>query len=157
MLAAAGIDLPVYPAKGYSVTVPVTASNRAPVVSITDDDAKIVVSRLGERLRIAGTAEFNGFDDSINDARAGAVLAAGLRLFPDSMDRDGAEFWAGLRPLTPDGVPVIGGTRFRNLILNTGHGTLGWTMGVGSGRAVADLMSGKPPEVDLTGFGIDRF
>lgn len=157
MLAATGIDLPVYPAKGYSATVPVTASNRAPVVSITDDDAKIVVSRLGDRLRIAGTAEFNGFDDSINDARAGAVLAAGLRLFPDCMDRDGAEFWAGLRPLTPDGVPVIGSTRFRNLILNTGHGTLGWTMGVGSGRAVADLVSGKTPEVDLTGFGIDRF
>ncbi len=157
LLAAIGIQIPVYPAKGYSATVPLTAPDRAPVVSITDDDAKIVVSRLGDRLRIAGTAEFNGFDETINETRANAVLAAGERLFPGCMDGANAEFWAGLRPLTPDGVPVIGPTRLRNLILNTGHGTLGWTMGVGSGQVVADLIDGRKPEIDLTGFGADRF
>ncbi|MFM2129753.1 MAG: hypothetical protein RL477_1299 [Pseudomonadota bacterium] len=157
MLAAAGIDIPVYPAKGYSATVPLSAPDRGPRVSITDDDAKIVVSRLGDRLRIAGTAEFNGYDETIDEGRARAVLAAGERLFPGCMDGAAAEFWAGLRPLSPDGVPVIGVTRYRNLFLNTGHGTLGWTMGPGSGRAVADLVSGRTPEVDLSGFGPDRF
>jgi D-amino-acid dehydrogenase len=157
LLADIGIRLPLYPAKGYSATVPVTDDRRAPHVSLTDDDAKIVISRLGDHLRIAGTAEFNGFDTTINDARAGAVLAAGERLFPGCMDGARAEFWAGLRPLTPDGVPVIGRTRFTNLILNTGHGTLGWTMGVGSGHVVADLVTGRAPEIDLAGFGPERF
>ena len=157
LLAAIGIKITVYPAKGYSATVPLAAPDRAPVVSITDDDAKIVVSRLGDSLRIAGTAEFNGYDETINETRARAVLTAGERLFPGCMDGASAEFWAGLRPLTPDGVPVIGPTRLRNLILNTGHGTLGWTMGVGSGQVVADLIDGRKPEVDLAGFGADRF
>ncbi len=157
LLADIGIRLPIYPAKGYSATVPITDATRAPHVSVTDDDAKIVISRLGDQLRIAGTAEFNGFDTKINDVRAGAVMAAGERLFPGCMDSEGAEFWAGLRPLTPDGVPVIGRTRFINLILNTGHGTLGWTMGVGSGHVVADLISGREPEIDLAGFGPERF
>lgn len=157
LLAAVGIRIPVYPAKGYSATVPVIDPARAPSVSITDDDAKIVVSRLGNRLRIAGTAEFNGYNETIVEQRARAVLAAGERLFPGCMDTAAAEFWAGLRPLTPDGVPVIGQTRFVNLVLNTGHGTLGWTMGAGSGRAVADLVTGQKPEVDLSGFGAERF
>ena len=157
LLAPLGIRIPVYPAKGYSATVPVTGSNRAPTVSITDDDTKIVVSRLGDRLRIAGTAEFNGYDTNIDPGRARAVLDAGARLFPDSMDLDAAELWAGLRPLTPDGVPVVAVSRYPNLILNTGHGTLGWTMACGSGRAAADLVAGKTPDVDLAGFGPERF
>lgn len=157
LLAPLGIHIPVYPAKGYSATVPVRGDNRAPTVSITDDDTKIVVSRLGDRLRIAGTAEFNGYDTEIDPGRAHAVLDAGARLFPDSMDLGAAEFWAGLRPLTPDGVPVIARSRYPNLILNTGHGTLGWTMACGSGRAAADLVAGNAPEVDLTGFGPERF
>jgi D-amino-acid dehydrogenase len=157
LLAAIGIRLPIYPAKGYSATVPVTAPERAPMVSITDDDAKIVVSRLGDKLRIAGTAEFNGFDDTINEARARAVLAAGERLFPGGMNGEEAEFWAGLRPLTPDGIPVIGYTHLKNLIVNAGHGTLGWTMGVGSGQVVADLVSGRAPEIDLAPYAPARF
>ncbi len=157
LLRPLGIRIPVYPAKGYSATVPVTGSNRAPTVSITDDGTKIVVSRLGDRLRIAGTAEFVGYDDSINQRRARAVLEAGARLFPDTMDLEAAELWAGLRPLTPDGIPVIGPTRYPNLFLNTGHGTLGWTLACGSGRALADLMDGRAPEVDLADFGADRF
>lgn len=157
LLAAIGIDIPVYPAKGYSATVPLSAPDRGPHVSITDDDTKIVVSRIGDRLRIAGTAEFNGYNEIINESRARAVLAAGEKLFPGCMDTGGAEFWAGLRPLSPDGVPVIGRTRYTNLILNTGHGTLGWTMGVGSGQAVADLVAGRTPDVDLSGFGPERF
>lgn len=157
MLKPMGIRLPIYPAKGYSATVPVTESNRAPMVSITDDDHKIVLSRLGNRLRIAGTAEFNGYNAEIDPVRAKAVLDAGAALFPGAMDLPNAEFWAGLRPLTPDGVPVIGRTRFRNLILNTGHGTLGWTLACASGRIGADLATDAPVEHDITGLGPDRF
>jgi D-amino-acid dehydrogenase len=157
LLAGIGIRLPIYPTKGYSVTVPVTASNRAPHISITDDDAKIVVSRLGDKLRIAGTAEFTGFNTLINAPRARAVLDAGLRLFPGAMDAEGAEFWAGLRPLTPDGIPVIGGTKLSNLYLNTGHGTQGWTMGPGSGKALAEMISGNSPAVDLSPYDAERF
>jgi D-amino-acid dehydrogenase len=157
LLAAIGIRLPIYPAKGYSVTVPVTATNCAPQVSITDDDAKIVVSRLGDKLRVAGTAEFAGYDTNINAPRARAVLEAGLRLFPGAMDEEGAEYWAGLRPLTPDCIPVIGGTKLSNLYLNTGHGTHGWTMGPGSGKALAELISGTSPTVDLSPYEGERF
>jgi D-amino-acid dehydrogenase len=157
LLAGVGIRLPIYPAKGYSVTVPITMSNCAPQISITDDDAKIVVSRLGDKLRIAGTAEFAGFNTMINAPRAHAVLNAGVRLFPGAMDVEGAEFWAGLRPLTPDGIPVIGATKLPNLFLNTGHGTLGWTMGPGSGRALAELIAGHNPSVDLSPYDAERF
>ncbi|MDH3240878.1 MAG: D-amino acid dehydrogenase [Alphaproteobacteria bacterium] len=157
MLKPMGIRVPIYPAKGYSATVPVTESNRAPMVSITDDDHKIVLSRLGNRLRIAGTAEFDGYNAEIDRVRAQAVLDAGDALFPGAMELPKAEFWAGLRPLTPDGVPVIGRTRFRNLILNTGHGTLGWTLACASGRIGADLATDAEPEHDITGLGPDRF
>ncbi len=157
MLKPLGIRLPIYPAKGYSATVPVSDPSRAPRVSITDDDHKIVVSRLGNKLRIAGTAEFNRYNTDINPVRAGAVLSAGAGLFPGALDLKRAEFWAGLRPLTPDGVPVIGRTRFRNLILNTGHGTLGWTLACASGRIAADLATGAPLEHDVTGLGPERF
>ena len=144
-----GIDLAIYPAKGYSVTLPVADPARAYTVSLTDDEHKIVFSRLGERLRIAGTAELNGYETAINEARCRAILRRTEELFPGAGDASHAEFWTGLRPATPSNVPYIGGTRYRNLFLNTGHGTLGWTHSCGSGRALADIVSGREPEIDF--------
>jgi D-amino-acid dehydrogenase len=144
-----GIDLAIYPAKGYSVTVPLADAARAYTVSLTDDEYKLVFSRLGDRLRIAGTAELNGYDKSINEVRCRAILRRMLELFPGAGDAARAEFWTGLRPTTPSNVPYIGGTRYPNLYLNTGHGTLGWTHSCGSGRALADLVSGRRPEIDF--------
>jgi D-amino-acid dehydrogenase len=157
LLRGVGIRLPVYPAKGYSVTIPVGEHAGAPVVSLIDDEFKMVYSRLADRLRIAGTAEFAGYDVAVTDRRARFLLAKAMELFPDCGDAARAEFWAGLRPSTPDGVPVIGRARLANLFLNTGHGTLGWTMACGSGRVVADLVSGRSPEISLAGLGAERF
>ena len=144
-----GIDLPIYPAKGYSATVNVVDAAKTPRVSITDDAAKIVFSRLGNRLRIAGTAELSGYSTELNPVRCEALIRRAKLVFPDAADYDHPEFWTGLRPSTPSNVPVIGRTKYPNLFLNTGHGTLGWTMACGSGAALADLISGKPPEVDF--------
>jgi D-amino-acid dehydrogenase len=152
-----GLALPIYPAKGYSATLPITNPAAAPTVSITDDENKLVFSRLGERLRIAGTAELAGWDRSMTKSRAEAVVRKGRSLFPHAGDYAAAELWAGLRPVTPDSVPILGRTRFANLWLDTGHGTLGWTMSCGSGRVIADLVSGRSPEIDLSGLELDRF
>lgn len=150
-----GIHLNIYPAKGYSVTLPVADAARAYNVSMTDDEYKLVFSRLGERLRIAGTAELNGYSTELNEVRCRAILRRVLELFPGASDPAGAQFWTGLRPATPSNVPYIGATRYSNLFLNTGHGTLGWTHSCGSGRAVADIISGRKPEIDFafTGLG----
>lgn len=152
-----GIRLPIYPAKGYSATVGVDNPDAAPTVSITDDEFKLVYSRLGERLRIAGTAELAGHDSSLNAVRAGAVVDRARALFPGVGDYDHARLWAGLRPVTPDSVPIIGPAPIENLFLNTGHGTLGWTMSCGSGRIIADLVSGRAPEIEMEGLGLGRF
>lgn len=152
-----GLNLPIVPAKGYSVTVPVANHAGAPFVSVTDDEHKMVYSRLGDRLRAAGTAEMAGYDRSLNPVRARLILDNARRLFPDGGDFERAEPWAGLRPVTPDSVPVLGATPFANLWLNTGHGTLGWTMACGSGRLIADLVSGHPPAIPMDGLEISRF
>lgn len=157
LLKPLGMALPVYPGKGYSVTIPIGGHLGAPTLGLIDDEFKMVYSRLGGQLRIAGTAEFAGWDTSVTEARARFLLTKALELFPNCGDVEHAEFWAGLRPSTPDGVPVIGRTGLDNLFLNTGHGTLGWTMACGSGRVVADLMLGRTPEISLDGLGIDRF
>jgi len=157
LLRPLGVRLPVYPAKGYSVTLPTEGYGGAPRVAIIDDEHKIVYSRLGERLRVAGTAELAGYDTRVRERRSRAILKAAMALFPRCGDPARAEFWAGLRPTTPDSTPVIGRTRFDNVLINTGHGTLGWTMGAGSGRLIADLASGKIPDIDLDGLGIERF
>ena len=143
------LPVPVYPLKGYSITLPLGPGDAAPTVSLTDEACKIVISRLGNRLRAAGTAELTGYDRSVNPVRCNAILRRIGELFPalgaiNTMDR-----WAGLRPATPGNVPVIGRTRLRNLYLNTGHGTLGWTLACGSGRALADLVSGRQPDVEF--------
>jgi D-amino-acid dehydrogenase len=144
-----GLYLPIYPAKGYSASVPVADPAAAPTVSLTDDSAKIVFSRLGERLRIAGTAELSGYSTDLNPVRCEALIRRAREMFPGAGDYDRATFWTGLRPSTPSNVPLVGRTKFPNLFLNTGHGTLGWTMACGSGRALADIISGKQPEVDF--------
>ncbi len=157
VLKTAGLGLPVYPAKGYSVTIPVADAGEAPSVGLIDDEHKMVYSRLGGRLRIAGTAEFAGYDAAVDTRRARSLLAKAIELFPRAGDPAQATLWAGLRPSTPDGVPLIGPTPIEGLCLNTGHGTLGWTMACGSGRVVADLVSGRTPEIALDGLGLDRF
>ncbi len=152
-----GLRLPIYPAKGYSATIAVTDPGEAPTVSLTDDENKLVYTRLGERLRIAGTAELAGWDRDMTPVRAQAVVRKAKALFPHAGDYEAAELWAGLRPVTPDSVPILGPTRFANLWLNTGHGTLGWTMCCGSGRILADLISGRRPEIDMDGLTLARF
>ena len=144
-----GINLNIYPAKGYSVTLPVVDRSKAYSVSLTDDEHKLVFSRLGERMRIAGTAELNGYSTELNEVRCRAILRRVTRLFPGASDESQAQFWTGLRPATPSNVPCIGGTRYANLYLNTGHGTLGWTHACGSGRALADIVCGREPEIDF--------
>jgi len=152
LLRPLGLRLPVYPAKGYSATIALADDSVAPTVSLTDDQHKLVFSRLGQRLRVAGTAEFAGFNTDINAARCRALLARSYSLFPRAGGRDTVEFWAGLRPATPNNVPLIGRSRYGNLFLSTGHGTLGWTMACGSGRLIADLVSGRTPEIDAADY-----
>lgn len=151
------LKLPIYPAKGYSVTVPVIDDAMAPKVSITSQDHRLVFSRLGNKLRVAGMLEFNGYDTELNDQRARIVLNNALKMFPRAAERDNAVFWTGLRPMTPDGIPVLGRAKHENLILNTGHGMLGWTMAMGSARVTADLVAGRAPQIDLGGLGWERF
>jgi len=144
-----GIFLSVYPAKGYSVTMPVKNPAAAWSVSLTDDEHKLVYSRLGDRLRIAGTAELTGYNLDINHVRCEAIVKRTMDLFPEAGDPSKAQFWTGLRPSTPSNIPYIGRTKYPNLFLNTGHGTLGWTHACGSGRSLADIISGRKPGVDF--------
>ena len=148
MLKPIGITIPVYPAKGYSATLSTEGFVGAPTVSLTDEAMKIVFSRLGNRMRIAGTAELDGYSTSLSLIRTEALVRRARELFPGAADYDNPIYWTGLRPATPSNCPLIGRTRMSNLFLNTGHGTLGWTEGCGSGRALADLVAGKVPEVD---------
>ncbi len=149
LLTGPGLKIPVYPLKGYSITLPLGAaeSMTAPEVSLTDEAHKIVISRLGDRLRAAGTAELAGYDASVNPVRCNAIVRRIRQLFPGLGGITAVERWAGLRPATPNNVPIIGRTRLRKLFLNTGHGTLGWTLACGSAKALADLVSGRKPEV----------
>jgi len=151
ILQPLGIHIPVYPLKGYSVTLRLgpTEAAAAPTVSLTDEAVKIVISRLGNRLRAAGTAELTGYDTTINAARCAAILKRIRTLFPGLRAISTVDNWTGLRPATPNNIPVIGRTRLRNLFLNTGHGTLGWTLACGSGKAIADLISARKPEVEF--------
>jgi D-amino-acid dehydrogenase len=156
LAAPLGIRLPIYPAKGYSVTMPVKDASQAHQVSLTDDEYKLVFSRLGDRLRIAGTAELNGYDRDLNRVRCEAIVRRVEELFPGAGDATQAQFWTGLRPATPSNVPIIGRSKLANLYLNTGHGTLGWTHSCGSGRSIARIVSGLAPEVDFAFSGVER-
>lgn len=148
LLRPLGVSLPIYPVKGYSVTFPIKNPQATPTISITDSESKTVLTRLGDQFRIAGTAEFTGEDNSLNPARAMALVQRAQLLFPEAAHYDQPEFWSGLRPATPSNRPIIGQVGSSNLFLNTGHGTLGWTLSSGSARAVALLIAGQKPEVD---------
>lgn len=152
-----GIHLPIYPVKGYSITLPVEDHNRAPVSTVMDETFKVAVSRLGDRIRVGGTAELTGYDLSLPENRRRNVEHVVSDLFGGAADLSKAEFWTGLRPMTPDGTPIIGPTSYDNLYLNTGHGTLGWTMSVGSARVIADLISGRQPEINPDGLSVHRY
>ena len=158
LLKPFGLTLPVYPVKGYSITVPVADPDRAPVSTLLDESYKIAITRLGNRVRVGGMAEISGFDRSLPARRQATLLHSLTDLFPGGAKVDGeTNFWSGLRPMTPDGPPVIGKTPVDNLFLNTGHGTLGWTMACGSGHLIASLIGGTAPAVDPGGLGIDRY
>ena len=149
-----GIHCLIYPAKGYSASFPIIDAQRAPTVSLTDSKHKVVFSRLGETLRMAGTAELSGYSRTLNMVRCEAMTAQARELFDGVLDFERVQYWSGLRPSTPSNVPIVGRTRIPNLYLNSGHGTLGWTMGAGSGRAIADIVSGKMPEPEFPFIGI---
>jgi len=149
MLAPIGVASRVYPVKGYSVTIAIGGHRGAPTVSLTDVERKLVLSRIGDKLRVAGTAELSGYGTEIDRVRCDAIVKRTFELFPDAGERAGATSWTGLRPATPSNVPEVGATRYRNLYVDTGHGTLGWTLACGSGRALADLIAGRKPAVDF--------
>ncbi|MBM3584238.1 MAG: D-amino acid dehydrogenase [Alphaproteobacteria bacterium] len=146
-----GLRLPIHPVKGYSLTFPIVDAARAPTVPGVDEHALVAFSRLGDRLRLTATAEFTGYDTTHRPRDFAVMLRAVRELFPGAADYDRPERWACLRPMTPDGPPIMGRAGKANLWLNTGHGHIGWTMAAGSGRVVADQVMGREPEIDLTG------
>ncbi|HBK45854.1 MAG TPA: D-amino acid dehydrogenase [Xanthomonadaceae bacterium] len=157
IVLALGMKLPVYPLKGFSLTLPIVDPARAPTSTILDESYKIAITRFDERIRVGGMAEVAGFDLSLNPKRRATLEMVVNDLYPGGGDLARAEFWTGLRPATPDGTPVVGATAYPNLFLNTGHGTLGWTMACGSGRYLADLMQSRRPEIATEGLDIFRY
>ena len=154
--APLGLDLPVYPVKGYSLTVPLVDASLAPQSTVLDETYKIAVTRFDNRIRVGGMAELAGFDMQLDLRRRATLEMVVQDLFPGG-DVPAATFWTGLRPMTPDSTPILGGTRYGNLFLNTGHGTLGWTMSCGSGRYIADLVTGRQPDISSEGLSLDRY
>ena len=157
MLKPLGLRIPVYPVKGYSLTLPIVDVAHAPESTIMDETHKVAVTRLGDRIRVGGTAELAGYSLALREPRRATLAHVVSDLFPGAGDLARAEFWCGLRPMTPDGTPIVGPTPLANLLLATGHGTLGWTMAAGTGRVIADLVSGRKPEVDLDGLTMARY
>lgn len=152
-----GIDLPVYPLKGYSITVPIKDASRAPESTVMDETHKIAITRLGDRIRVGGMAEIAGFDFSLSPKRQRTLTHSVEDLFGGAGDQSQATFWCGLRPMTPDGTPIVGRSPISNLFLNTGHGTLGWTMSAGSGRLLADIISGRATDIESEDLGYSRY
>ncbi len=157
LLRTIGLEIPVYPVKGYSLTIPISDASAAPVSTVMDETYKVAITRLGERIRVGGTAELAGYSKTLRGPRRATLEHSVGDLFPRGGDVAQASFWTGLRPMTPDGTPVIGPTRYRNLFLNTGHGTLGWTMSCGSGRLIADIVSERRPNIAYEDFAMSRY
>ena len=157
LLRPVGIDIPVYPVKGYSITLPIVDPAGAPESTIMDETHKVAVTRLGDRIRVGGTAELAGYSEALREPRRATLEHVVRDLFPRGGDLGQASFWCGLRPMTPDGTPIVGATPLRHLLLATGHGTLGWTMAAGTGRVIADLVSGRAPEIDVAGLAMARY
>ena len=156
LLLSSGLDIPVYPVKGYSLTIPIRDEAMAPVSTVLDETYKIALTRFDNRIRVGGMAELSGFDKNLRPQRRATLEMVTSQLFPGG-DLARAEFWTGLRPMTPDSTPIVGRTPHKNLFLNTGHGTLGWTMACGSGRLLADIVSGKATEISTEGLSVDRY
>lgn len=152
-----GLQLPVYPVKGYSLTVPLRSEQGAPVSTVLDETYKVAITRFDQRIRVGGMAELTGFDMRLNPRRRATLEKVVNELFPQGGHLAQAEFWCGLRPMTPDGTPIVGGTPFRNLSINTGHGTLGWTMACGSGKLLADQLCGHQTDIDTEGLALSRY
>ena len=150
------LDLPVYPVKGYSLTIPIVDPAFAPQSTVLDETYKIAITRFDERIRVGGMAELSGFSHALNENRRATLQMVTQDLFPGG-DMAQASFWTGLRPMTPDSTPIIGATRFKNLFLNTGHGTLGWTMACGSGKLISDLVLNHTPDINTEGLSIKRY
>ena len=157
LLKRIGISIPVFPIKGYSITIPVADPKGAPESTVMDEAYKVAITRLGDRIRVGGTAEVAGYDLNLYPARRATLVHSVGDLFGRGGDLSKATFWTGLRPMTPDGPPVIGPTRYKNLHINTGHGTLGWTMACGSARVLADQLSGRAPDIDATDLALTRY
>ena len=157
MLTSLGLDLPVYPLKGYSLTIPITDVAMAPVSTVLDETYKVAITRFDQRIRVGGMAEVSGYNLDLNPRRRATLEKVVGDLFPLGGDIPAAEFWTGLRPKTPDSTPIVGRTAYRNLWLNTGHGTLGWTMAAGSGQLLADLIGGRPAAIRHDDLSIDRY
>jgi D-amino-acid dehydrogenase len=157
LLKPLGLRIPVYPVKGYSITVPISDPQFAPESTIMDETHKVAVTRLGDRIRVGGTAELAGFSLNLREPRRATLNHVVTDLFPKGGDVANARFWCGLRPMTPDGTPIVGPTPIDNLLLATGHGTLGWTMACGTGRVIADLVSGRRPDIDVSGLAMARY
>ena len=157
LVAPFGMRLPVYPVKGYSITAPILDPERAPVSTLLDESYKVAITRLGDRIRVGGMAEISGFNNDLHPRRRRTLEHSMQSLFPGAGDAGAASFWSGLRPMTPDGTPVVGGTPIGNLYLNTGHGTLGWTMACGSGQVIADVISGAASAIDTRDLAISRY
>jgi D-amino-acid dehydrogenase len=157
MVKGLGMRLPVYPVKGYSITVPIVDASKAPVSTVMDESHKIAITRLGDRIRVGGMAEIAGFSTALPERRKRTLVHSVEDLFGGAGDQSRASFWSGHRPMTPDGTPILGRSSVKNLFLNTGHGTLGWTMAAGSGRVLADMISGRTPDIDTSDLGLDRY
>jgi len=157
MVKDLNLDLPIYPVKGYSITANIIDEARAPVSTVMDESYKIAITRLGSRIRAGGMAELNGFNKELVARRQGTLNYSVGSLFPGAGDLESAEFWCGLRPNTPDGTPVVGASRYANLWLNTGHGTLGWTMSCGSAAVISDMISGKTPAIETGDLNLSRY
>ncbi|BBD03150.1 MULTISPECIES: D-amino acid dehydrogenase [Sphingobium] len=157
VVAPLGLRLPVYPVKGYSITVPIVQEQGAPVSTLLDESYKVAITRLGDRIRVGGMAELSGYTNDLPQARRDTLDHSVGTLFPGAGDLSRATFWSGLRPMTPDSTPVVGATKIDNLFLNTGHGTLGWTMACGSGHVIADIMSGRAPAIETADLALSRY
>ncbi|QSO23717.1 D-amino acid dehydrogenase [Aeromonas caviae] len=152
-----GIELPVYPVKGYSLTLPMTDAEGAPRSTVLDETYKVAITRFDERIRVGGMAELSGFNLALNPRRHDTLAMVVRDLFPKGGNLEQATFWAGLRPMTPDGTPLVGPSPIPGLWLNTGHGTLGWTMAAGSGQLLSDLISGNTPDISDEGLTLARY
>lgn len=152
-----GLKVPIYPVKGYSLTVPIVNEPLAPVSTLLDESYKVAITRLGDRIRIGGMAEISGFSTDLPQARRDTLEHSAGSLFPGAGDFAAGSFWSGLRPMTPDSTPVIGPTRIGNLFLNTGHGTLGWTMACGSAHVITDIISNRRPAIETADLALSRY